>query len=380
MDTFLTLPIHVITAAARGDDEAVVAGCRTATAEEWASVMSLSLEHRVHGMLVNALVTASSRLPGWITSTAREMLRHLRTSDAIRASAYQAVQRELRGAGVRAVTMKGSAHATLLYPETYCRPYLDLDLLVADEDREAARHVLHRQGFEQAEWGEQAETLTPFTEARLQGYADELQHEAEFVRVDRNVRSALAVDLHFRVSTVFDHRALSPEVLIASSVDHDEFWTLAPADAFCHAAHHAWWDTQSLDNVLNHTDLRMSHFADMLRMLRRWDLTAEQVLGRARELGGEPTANWALYCLHRLFNEVRDIESVDAADAADVDTAFADRWVQRNTAVPMFRWAQPSRERMFRADRGAEASTAFWTEYVAPRLHRGDVLTWVNRG
>jgi hypothetical protein len=374
------LPYRALVAAAAGDSEGVVANCRRATPTEWAKLLSLSFEHRVQGVLMQALYPSRSRLPGWAAPAVRQIVNEMRIDDSVRSSGYRAVLGRLEEAGARVVTMKGLANATLLYPETYCRPYGDLDLLVADVGRELAREVLLADGFVQGEWDPVSETVAPFSEARLQGYRNELQHEAEFVRYDSATRLRLSIDLHFRLATAFDHFALAPEPMIDAAVRAGDLRVLSPADAFCHAAHHAWWDTQSLDNVLTHTDLRLGHFMDMQRMLTCWELDAGTILRRAEEIGGVQTANWALYCLGQIFGGSQDSGEIDIASAIDVDTSFSDRWLQRGTSSTMFRWSSGSPKRMFAPDRGSVALAAFWSEYVNPRLRRGDVLTWVSRG
>ena len=56
----------------------------------------------------------------------------------------------LGAAGVRALLLKGPVHASLLYGEDEARPYIDVDLLVAQDQRAAAEGCLARVGFAEA--------------------------------------------------------------------------------------------------------------------------------------------------------------------------------------------------------------------------------------
>lgn len=67
--------------------------------------------------------------------------------EALRHPATVAACDALGAAGVRALIFKGGAWAHTVYPEPWCRPRMDLDLLVSREDRARAFAALQAAGF-----------------------------------------------------------------------------------------------------------------------------------------------------------------------------------------------------------------------------------------
>jgi len=73
--------------------------------------------------------------------------RRLMLQEDLRAAELRRVIDALGAAGVRAVILKGSALAYTHYPEPWCRPRADLDLLVSRDDRPRAGRVLQSAGY-----------------------------------------------------------------------------------------------------------------------------------------------------------------------------------------------------------------------------------------
>lgn len=98
---------------------------------------------------------------------------------------------ELEREGVPALAFKGPVLACTVYPDLAFREFVDLDLLVAEEHRDAALRALRSRGFEQRK------TATP-----------RLPRDAYAVPLSRE-RDGCAVDLHWRLAPA--HRAISPD-------------------------------------------------------------------------------------------------------------------------------------------------------------------------
>lgn len=156
---------------------------------------------------------------------------------------------------------------------------------------------------------------------------------------------------------------------------------LAPEDMLCHLAYHAWWDTQSLGNIINCRDLRVYQLADIRLFLLSGLADIPSTMRRARELGCVETTNWALVVVGNLWDDVRDDTTVlDASAALEFDARVADRWLQRDTSSPMIRWDSPAWERVRDPQRGDWALRSFFEHYITAHTRRGDVLSWVERG
>jgi hypothetical protein len=188
----------------------------------------------------------------------------------------------------------------------------------------------------QAEWDARAQQMVAISDARREGYEQELQHLAEFRRRDPASGRLLSVDVHMRFSTAFDHESIDAAAVYKDAVQDPDtgMWIPAPEDIVCHLAYHAWWDTQSVSNIRNLRDLRLSHFVDIHRVIDHDDLSIERILRRAEQLGSTATVNWALCVLLHLFDGY-SAAGVDFERAVVMDLAVSDRWLQRETANPL---------------------------------------------
>ena len=372
----------LLTSLARHDqagDDAAAERLGRLSEQEWGVLMQLAALHRILPNLARVAATVP-RLPPQTVALLRYVRYTNRTASRCRQRAYAAVLDGLASAGIKAIALKGFVLATECYPTPETRTYFDLDVLVRSEELPEAASRLRAMGFEQAEVQSGTGLLTPISEERKRGYQDELQHIAELTRRDEESGQILSVDLHFRLSTVFDHLAPVVEPMISASREYGAGrWMLAPADFVTHLCYHAWWDTQSVDNVRKLEDLRLSHFADIRLAMERWQLSCGAVVERASELGVGPCAHWGLLTTSRLFEGLRGDDSLDLDAAGEIDAAIADRWVQRGTGEPFSRWRTPAWERIFVAGRAEEVAAMFLEGYIRSRTRRGDVMVWKPR-
>lgn len=347
---------------------------------DWGELIQQAQVHRVAALLADRTEELTS-VPPLTAHLLFALDAAARVDDNLRRTEYGAVLHALDASGVRAVAVKGFPLSQLVYDHPQHRPYADLDILVAEVDLDATAGVLAGAGFVQAEFEPRTWSLESFSESRVAGYRDELQHLAEFSKLAPVNRRYLSVDVHFRFVTVFDHHELDAGTILRDAEREPGlgWWRPRPADMVCHLGYHAWWDTQSISNILALTDLRLSHFNDIHRVVRRWGLDCADILARAGDLGAVATTTWALVTTESLFGPLPGSGRLDRAAAADLDTGAADRWLQRSTREPLFRWSRPAGERMFDPSRGDVALRHAWSDHFEARLRRGDLLTWVSR-
>lgn len=103
--------------------------------------------------------------------------------DALQTSELRHLCSALREADVPVLVLKGAAWALTVYPESWCRPRTDIDLLIAAGDRDTAHRVLREIGY--------------VREERLTGALANFQ-DAFFRVVGGGYRCA--VDLHWEVA------------------------------------------------------------------------------------------------------------------------------------------------------------------------------------
>ncbi len=297
---------------------------------------------------------------------------------------YRTLISSIRELDDSVVVLKGILLDSLLYTSGRGRLYIDLDVLARDEKaRSAVTEALTRRGYAQAELDMDKWTLTPFDATRAAGYHEELQHAPEYSRLDSDTGNAYRVDVHHRLSTVFDHIEIAVEKLDTREYDTPagRLLGLAPDDMFAHLAYHAWWDTQSIANILKGRDLRLYQFTDMHLLLSKGLVAPGTLVARAKTIGAGQVVNWALSVLGHLWQPgLLSSGAVDEGAAIDFDSKVSDRWVQRSTAEPIARWQQPAWERMRDGSRGDKIARQFFSDYVDRHTKLGHILTWSRAG
>ncbi len=342
--------------------------------------MGLSLSHRVTYPLTAAIQRKSVDCGlRWEAEELQKMLdmRHtVVTNESIR------LIRALEDSGVSFTVLKGIALDALLYPQESPRMYNDLDILVPPLQADQAHQVLIDSGYRQGELAANG-VVEEFSESRIAGYMDELQHAPEYVKIDSATRMPLKIDLHHRLSTVFDHIKVNVGALRSEtySTRYGNIPALAPTDMLCHLSYHAWWDTQSLSNTVYRYDLRLYRFADIRLLVTKMKVSLKDALKRSETLGCWDTVNWALTVVHNLWPEdVPVVPEMDTRQAEEFDRLLSDRWLQRSTSDPFLVWDSPSWTRIQDPRRADAILHKFFVGYLDPHLKHGDVLQWLDRG
>jgi hypothetical protein len=171
--------------------------------------------------------------------------------EAVRNPAAIAVCDALGSAGIRPLVFKGGAWAHTIYPEPWCRPRTDLDLLVARTDRERAFAGLRDAG------------LAP--SGRIPGTY--INHQEAFTR-------ALAPGLTFTVDL---HWELSNRPIVAAALPADRLLARAVAAPF--AGPHAT-QPDDVDSLLIACLHPVAHHRD--RVLLMWWLDVALLAARMR--------------------------------------------------------------------------------------------------
>jgi len=151
-----------------------------------------------------------------------------------------AIMKDLEAAAIEAITLKGPVAGLALYGDVASRPFLDLDLLIAPEDRDRTVECLAARGYR------------PDLDLSPAGWRRHLRRYIEMVCV--HSQTGVVIDLHwalvdprYRYATALagcDARAIS------FHVGDRRIRTLCPEDTLVyfllHAARHQWTGLRSL--------------------------------------------------------------------------------------------------------------------------------------
>src|SRR5512132_3549963 len=171
-------PITVLCAILRGETE-IPAG------EAGDRLQDLARRHRVDRLLAQCASRSTDGTEVRLTpdTTGAAALRRDILLDAVRVHELGRVANALEAAGIGPIVFKGAALAHTHYSESWLRPRLDADLLVADTDRARAAEVFESLGYDRP----------PIASGDLVSY------QAMFVRTDA-FGIEHVVDLHWRMA------------------------------------------------------------------------------------------------------------------------------------------------------------------------------------
>lgn len=116
-----------------------------ARVDDWPAVTRLALAHDVGWWVLRAMPSAG--VPDDVRAPLREAIRAVAVSALSGARQAAAVNDALDAAGVRAVAYKGPALAVDVHGDVGARWFTDLDLLIAEADRDRAVHALRAVGY-----------------------------------------------------------------------------------------------------------------------------------------------------------------------------------------------------------------------------------------
>lgn len=345
------------------------------------ALLESAATHRTLPLLVEAALETDLKDTG-IGTMLRRLMGHYKITSSLRHCEYGRLLENLYARNLKPVVVKGYWLAGNAYRSPWLREYNDLDILLSECELPAAVNILRENGYDQVEYGAD-NVARPLSTERLTGYRRELQHLGEFVKMDSTTLTH-RVDVHFRFNTAFDHIAPDAQRILNDAVPHpgDEPAYLIPAsaDLINHLCYHAWWDTQSVDNVRKGRDLRLFQYVDIYLACHQLNIDAELIIDRANTLGCQETAHYGLDMATRLIGPVPgDNRAIDREIGYRLGNAFADRWVQRTTSQPFAYWDTPAYERIFDNSRQSRACTLFFKRHINARLRSGDIMTWTER-
>lgn len=251
----------------------------------------------------------------------------------------------LVAAGVRPVIFKGGAWAYTDYPEPWCRPCLDVDVLIAVADRERAFAALAGAGYAPA--------------GRIPG--DLVNGQEVFERTGVG-GTTLAIDLHWRVSNRVWLSAMlpAPEVMarsVPAPFAGAGVWRVCDEDGLVVACLHP--------HAHHPQDSSLKWTLDVALVARRLTSTAADAFRvRVRSAGVSALVAHAL-------TQAREVTPPHVATAPALDPAFPEAMAADGAGDQSRRWLNPARGRLHDAFDDLRALPA-WRDRV--RLVREHVL------
>ncbi|MEZ4266354.1 MAG: nucleotidyltransferase family protein [Myxococcota bacterium] len=284
------------------------------------------------GVPIDALVDAAARghvmalMASLRPELARRLSRELAAESFVqlhitRAQGELAELLSLAGLKRRPVLLKGNATAHLIYETPALRATLDVDLLVAEGDFEAALGALHAAG-----WLDAAPEIFQAVN-RSDAYEHPLARDIGPVRVGCDLHRRLARGQRFRI----DHTAILDRALTLPGVPLP---VCHPEDALLHTALHA---------ATSHFAVPLKAWVDLHRLCEHPEVDLDRTAERARAQQ-MASALWAgLHVVSRWFGTTLD-PRVMASLRPDGGRARALEWLLAGNGATPLRQALSSRE------------------------------------
>lgn len=332
----------------------------------WSEFINLAMEHRVQGILASAVKPYRSEIPTGICKILEVAGRHIAERSALFAEEIKTLFRLFNQKGIRVVLLKGPRLLIDVYPDTSMRPFNDIDLLTDRNDVAEVSDALRTLGYGQYESVDGQ--LVPMTQILLKRYEEKLQHLGEFARATgRPIMPHLWVDLHHRLTTVYDSYQFDPTPLVWRSkqkfVDDVPVWVLDDSDHLIQLCVHLYSNTRAIKDIQELSDLQLIRFVDVAESIRALSIDWDHVQAMCSESPSlRIPVGVALLMAEILYGPLVPPplrESFDTPEIVSNVDAIADRWTQ-DSDEPIGRWPIPFQSRLFDSDRVRYAYEAFY--------------------
>jgi len=287
-------------------DEAVLQALGAIRAGGVPGLLEILAHHRLEGLAHRAVARLPQEiLDPWLRSSLRRRAQRFAAATLSQALALGEILDGLERASIPVAVMRGVRLVETIYADRSLRPFEDHDLLVLPEDRDPARAVLSRLGFEEQAWGL----------FRRGGVLVDLHVDPLGAHRRPSRQSVFPVDLRSLFA-----RATRGTVAGASSLlftAEDELLLLA-----LHLVKH------SFDPLIRLADV--AHFVYQKRGSLDWEL----LFHRARVCGASRVLGWSLRTLPLVGVSVRAVDLPAIEEEDGVVERFLMRRVLEARPVP----------------------------------------------
>lgn len=289
--------------------------------------------------------------------------------------------------GIKVIVLKGVYLSKQVYPEVYMRPFGDMDILISEDDKEKVFNILKDLGYKQAEVESDSGEVIEFNEERLEGYSNELQHYGEFIKIVTSpLKAKFSIDVHHRLSTIFDNFSYDiPKLLqrsVKDKIDDIPIYRLDNEDFLTHLCTHLYWHTQSIRDILDGEDARLLSYCDIYSFINSHNIDWKVLFERVQGTGIDKALYYSLYHCHLIFGNVVPNEvykSWEQVYLVELSNSICDRWITRNANKVIAKWPEDFLVRLFNEQRANIALRLLYTDYIEPILHRGGILKIIER-
>ncbi len=353
---------------------------------DWDYILKNAMDHNIFQFIYFNLKDTSI-IPKHFKLLLESHFNFRKTRTKIMINNYKVVLSKLHVGGVKVILLKGVYLSKKTYADVGLRSFADMDILIHEKDLEKAFEILKGLGYTQSEFDSTTGELLPLSEERLDGYEKELQHFGEFIKLEREpILLPLAIDVHHRLNTVFDSFSFNVNDLleraVLDNIDDIPVYRMCNEDFLTHLCSHLYWHTQSLRDILDGEDSRLSSYVDIREFIKSNNIDWKLMFERAKQTNLDTLLSYVLYHCQLIFGDVVPNEVYadwDVNCLKEISNSIYDRWITRDTNIKIGTWKQDFINRIFNPNRASQALESFYLEYLEPVLHRGAIFKVVER-
>lgn len=332
---------------------------------DWVNLLIQAMQHRVIGTLYRQF-SEDPQAPRWFKEIIRNSYFFQNEMGKKRFEELNKILSKLEEKKIDVIALKGMYLVPNVYKDFGLREFSDLDVLAKNVDVDIISDVLCKEcGYIQGEYDSESDQIIPCDEKTLKQRAEELQHDSEFLKVDKSLSIVLEfwIEVHRRLETVFDRTFLDVDQLFENKIvyntGHGQAYRLSNEDMIIHLCYHNYWHTQSLQDIYEKKDISLRNYMDIRQFVRLNKINWDKIICcKNNERLWYPIC-YSLYNCHLIFNDVLPSEFLDEIDPTYIEREgrkIYDRWItKRNDMKPIGEYTSNFLDRIFDQNRYLKA-------------------------
>lgn len=327
---------------------------------DWTNLIVQATMHKVLGLL-HLRFRYDHKSPKWFRKIMEYSYYTQKDMGQREFTEYQHVLSNLEKGGVTAIVLKGMYLAPYIYKDFGIRRFHDMDILIAENEREKAISIIEKTGYVQGEYNEKKDELVLSTEDSIEESHATLQHEVGFIKVNKETAIPIVymIELHTHMETIYDETRWNIQELFERKVQYtfnNSFaYRLSNEDMLIHLCYHNYWHTQSLQDIYERRDILLRNYMDIRLFIKNTPICWNKIFDFKSDANLWEAISYSLYYCHQIFGDVLDDNIYSRFDKAAIENnsqKIYDRWIiKKGHRKPLGKYNVTFLDRMFLKDR-----------------------------
>lgn len=278
--------------------------------------------------------------PDYVISILKSIFETVSTKNIILVQEWKNLTNCAKEINIDFITLKGQALYNRLYKINGLRTFDDIDILLMNNNEcKFIDDIFKKNGYVQGEviendFGDY--TIKKLSMQRLNGYATELQHFGEYVKLTDNCNFPyVSFDVHYRLTTDFDDYEFDMNDVKNNIIEIDGNFYMSNEYQLLHLFTHLYWHTRSIREFIAHRDNNLKDYLDIYELLENFDINISEIkrIINIQESLKLPVS-YSLVNVWRLYKSEKAymiLENLDVSQEIKKEIlGIGDRWILKN--------------------------------------------------